>query len=986
MGIGKDKENESLTIGKEVFLKMWEGNVFAETTIVEPIVDSSQTAQVLSVQDTQSIRGAFWGSLLNIVALVVTIALAIPTGGASLTFTGLLQGFAAAALNPAVIGIKLGAFTAGLIEGDWNAALSAGISLGFTGAFGTDFFQGILGGLGPLGDVINGVINVGSYLYNGVVGIFEPITSALGGFLTQGFGAIGAKIAETAVQLGVSFGTSYGLESLGVPANISGFLGSLASGAIVGGFNPDGLLTDAEVFKNIQSNVLTTTVLQDVGSLGTELGIDSGLTTLIGLSLGAIQGNLIQNPGTSLEKVFNAIKPNLAQSLSYYGISELGSHLGIDSGILSLAALPISGAIGAGVAGGSNIGSNIIDAINNGLIRGSTNLLINYTGDALGLNPSLRSLSAAVVGGAITGLFGIGQTSPTNPNETVKPTNMFEGISNAFLRGLSNTLTLGSTGDDPWSRASRIQSIANFNDIINEDGLIGAIDSYATGMFQQSAIEDMISVAGSVGSFIEDRLNNQAYVSKIEDGVEYKYIAVTLEEILEGFDPYSEDLTHDYIKVSDEEGRLGVYGFGGEGWASDGVYNLMSDRSLGLSGGYVETVYNGSRYVQRWYEGNVAFTNVVGPDGISGNFYSNADYRDLISGTQGQLIDGTFIDDSDSRITFQGGNITNYNRNISEYGLGNLVTDFVNGLQYVSNTVEGMKQSAGEGALTRLLNDDYKDNADGNLAATFANYVGNKANEYLENQHQVKLDDFERYSSLFGEVGDYIATLYDGYLEAEDFIKSTLIEGTLDLLYFGTEIQSIYDELGQTYHALEAQDYDHAAELMGGIGTRLFREGTRLTGIMTLGMTTMGKTFSKNLTKKLTGKVGALGATKALKFGPHDLVYGPNAGSHTLLDLKNSAGGTLLDDIIKARGGLPQGVGIHDFTKNVLDEAVSNGRLVRFDLTYVNDLKGVLNGTAFTGKVTTTELRHIRSNWDRFKSIVKFYKNGKEFKPLEFGF
>jgi RHS repeat-associated protein len=110
-----------------------------------------------------------------------------------------------------------------------------------------------------------------------------------------------------------------------------------------------------------------------------------------------------------------------------------------------------------------------------------------------------------------------------------------------------------------------------------------------------------------------------------------------------------------------------------------------------------------------------------------------------------------------------------------------------------------------------------------------------------------------------------------------------------------------------------------------------------------------------------------------LRFGPNDLVYGPSARGY-LRALQQEAGGVLLDDLPK-----PPTLPWKDFTTRTLDAAASSGRRVRFDLTHINDLQGVLRGEGYwADTVTAHELRYLQANWARFQKITHFYRNGAE--------
>lgn len=63
----------------------------------------------------------------------------------------------------------------------------------------------------------------------------------------------------------------------------------------------------------------------------------------------------------------------------------------------------------------------------------------------------------------------------------------------------------------------------------------------------------------------------------------------------------------------------------------------------------------------------------------------------------------------------------------------------------------------------------------------------------------------------------------------------------------------------------------------------------------------------------------------------------------------------------------------------VLEEQIANGGHIHFDLTHMSELADVLRGTGrFAETTTAQELRHIMTNWDRFRFFVTFYVRGVE--------
>jgi hypothetical protein len=116
--------------------------------------------------------------------------------------------------------------------------------------------------------------------------------------------------------------------------------------------------------------------------------------------------------------------------------------------------------------------------------------------------------------------------------------------------------------------------------------------------------------------------------------------------------------------------------------------------------------------------------------------------------------------------------------------------------------------------------------------------------------------------------------------------------------------------------------------------------------------------------------------TQSLSFGPNDLVYGPSANG-ALRELQSSSGGVMLNDLMK-----PTELTVEQFSIQTMNNASMTGRMIRFDLTHVQDLPGTLNGTGTWGQsVTAAELRYLRSNWDRFSGNTRFYQNGVEVSP-----
>lgn len=134
------------------------------------------------------------------------------------------------------------------------------------------------------------------------------------------------------------------------------------------------------------------------------------------------------------------------------------------------------------------------------------------------------------------------------------------------------------------------------------------------------------------------------------------------------------------------------------------------------------------------------------------------------------------------------------------------------------------------------------------------------------------------------------------------------------------------------------------------------------------------------ISQRLSVKTSYGKSSKNLQFDKNDMVYGPSANGK-LLELQRKSGGKLLSDI-----GNPYENGYGDdwlsFSTDTIENTINAGYKIRFDLTYMDDIDGVLNGTGkYANSITAGELRYIQDNWSRLSGGVIFYFNGEEVLP-----
>jgi hypothetical protein len=65
-----------------------------------------------------------------------------------------------------------------------------------------------------------------------------------------------------------------------------------------------------------------------------------------------------------------------------------------------------------------------------------------------------------------------------------------------------------------------------------------------------------------------------------------------------------------------------------------------------------------------------------------------------------------------------------------------------------------------------------------------------------------------------------------------------------------------------------------------------------------------------------------------------------------------------------------------------LEKQLAQGGQIRFDLTHLHNLDGVLRNTGeHAASVTAQELRYLQANWRRFQGNVNFYRNSVKVAP-----
>jgi len=494
----KGANGSDVTISRENFLRVWTAENDAGHLIVSQ--EQALETQRLSDQEAMRIRGSFFGiDDLIFWAFVASMVFTVASVAVSFFSPALGKILGYAALVAGIVGIvaSIGQFVV------------QGLKMVFSSISSQGFFSTIKQGLAYVGKVLWAPVKaVGQFIQNG----FQFLTS---GF-SAGFGSFGSGIAQIKdfllvganeiykdgvligreftfsqiaarqlVAAGLNMGVSSGLEGLGLDPQLCQL-----AGAFVGG----GFLGIGQAGSSFIRSGLQNFALQGVSQLGLRLGLAPPIASA--LSLVASTSLTALFDGSFNLKTFSDIAPTLASQLTMGGMELIGRSLGLDPRITQLLGLPISSIVGNITArfSGTVIGyrddgtpiyvtsqydtGSLWDSIKNSLVNGIQQIGFVFGGESTNsifgslLSSSILNSVGSILGseGLFNGILDILKTT------VLAPLNLINGIVQTTIQGLRN-----------------------FNDLIQEKGLIGAFESLATSIFSRSALEKLLGFGGISG-------------------------------------------------------------------------------------------------------------------------------------------------------------------------------------------------------------------------------------------------------------------------------------------------------------------------------------------------------------------------------------------------------------------------------------------------------------------------------------------------------
>ena len=491
----KGQNGSSYTISRKDFENSWTGYTITKA--------KPTSTKVISDAQAQRIKGS---------CLEILIA-------AWVCYLGFLSAATAAAV--AAISVVISSISAIL------APIISAIGAIFTsiGALMADIGTAVFSTISFVGNSLLPTIgafftNIGSFVMSGLSAFGSAVGNAIG---FSNLSTLGITLGKTIVTTALSIGVSNGLDAIGVNPIVSNLISSFVTGGV------SGLFSNVSMMGFIGGG-LRGLAIQSVNVIGQKLGIAPSICSVIGIAAGSIinaglngvwepvfDKNGIQIRSdfvTGLEAISytmeTAVLPNVASELVYSGVTELGNVLGVDPRISQLAGIGIRSTINPGVDQFGNVRS-VWDSVTTGLLQGVTSIVLQWSAEKLNLSPFAGALAFNILGATFEAMLN--------------HKNIFLNISQYAGEGIMNLFTLGGVGNDPWQQAAYTSQVLDFSRLVREQGILYALETYATGIFHQQTINMILKDGG-----IFDMATGRAEVYTDIEGVSRKRFYVNYEK------------------------------------------------------------------------------------------------------------------------------------------------------------------------------------------------------------------------------------------------------------------------------------------------------------------------------------------------------------------------------------------------------------------------------------------------------------------------
>ena len=607
----------ALTVSKAEFMEMWRGFALSKQLPADP-------AKQLNVTQEKNIRGSgWWNKFWKGVAKALNIATAVVA--AVLILSGNPIGFAWLGVN-----IMVNTIAAVVRVGTWTDALlsvGATVASAAIGATLNALVHTFNSTAATIPAAVNGAFSSTPNLFNTIASAVRSVATGIGHIITLGASItdkVATAIGSFVITQGVSLGTSFLFRSMGLDPSLSQIGSALFTGAVSGALNPD---------VGIISGILQSGTIAGVNELGTAINLDPNITHLAGMMSGALVGGMFTTPtgkAFSYNDLMKEIAPNIASECAYIGVTELGELLGVDPRISYLAGIGIRSSISAGL--NNQWKPDVIwGGITQGLLQGVTSIGLEWAYDEIGVNPLFGAMTVNAIGAAFEAILN--------------RQNIFLNIGKQAGEGIFSVFTLGGYGDNPWSQAVYISQVLDFSKMVQERGLLVALETYATSIFHQQTISLIVKDGG-----IYDMLTNRAEVFTDDNGILRKRLYADSER------KYYIDINMTNNAIIEKKDRVN-----GVDVITKQQYGIDANGKLLLLGRTVEEIYSDNQRKISTYDdkNNLTLMEISDRDGNAAFTISPLQGQSSISLKDGSIY-GCVIKDikNDIDFTFENGKMS----------------------------------------------------------------------------------------------------------------------------------------------------------------------------------------------------------------------------------------------------------------------------------------------------------------------------------------
>ncbi|MFC1589952.1 cysteine peptidase family C39 domain-containing protein [Candidatus Omnitrophota bacterium] len=589
-------EGESITVSKEEFLNIWEGYALSIRAPPEP-------EKRLTALQAQKIKGSG-------VFLIISVILSVVSFGLSFIDNKLCQILSKVLAIAAVV-------CSGLALLESLPQIFASFSKGLT------FFKDIF---------TTGFAKIGDFFAKTMTGFVKAnhnLSSVVNFLGTE----VGRAIVTTAISIPTTITINRGLEFMGLDRRFARIAGSfLSTGLTMGLGNVGNIFSLGGAFQG-----LVFTGLQELGNV---FEVPPEITNVVAISastmIGAgfeafengytdLAGNVFQKGtndaalaavGDSIGKV---ILPNIAGEMAYYGIQQLGSILGIDNRISSLAGIGIRSALRVGFSDGQDPGA-IWNAAMTGLAQGVTSIGLDYVTQELNVDPLIANIGFSTIGALLQATFSANPEDDRNVMKKVYDTYVENALSmlgynpapNRYdekyweLNGdgtsmiFKDSLYNSDMAQFHWQEAVHASQVQDFAQIVKEQGIEQALNTYALGLFNGIAVNTISQSAGILLSEFGTYFSNlieQFKANPTSTNLVSEEILADGETVLkvDMVDKETDEtiLSVKFKDVIDDvvDEYFPLYGFEAEGFNGYGDWGVGADGTIGMQGGYYYKTY-----------------------------------------------------------------------------------------------------------------------------------------------------------------------------------------------------------------------------------------------------------------------------------------------------------------------------------------------------------------------------------------------------------